>query len=70
MTLNDPHCRMLEKRMVVKAVAEERKKRMGTNGSIGCEGAKEKERDKNASDRAAQNYEEEDEQSRQEIPDR
>ena len=42
-TLNGPHCRMDEKRMVEKAVTgEERKKRMRIKGSIGCEGAIEK----------------------------
>jgi hypothetical protein len=54
-TLNGPHCRMLEKRMVVKATTEWRKKRMGMKKSIGCEGAKEKGRNKDASDPAAQN---------------
>jgi len=53
-TLNGPHCRMLEKRMVAKAVAgEESMKSMRRKGSICCEGAKEKRRNKNASDRAA-----------------
>jgi hypothetical protein len=51
---------MLEKRMVVKAVTEEeRNKRMRIKGSIGCEGVKEKERKKNASDPAAQTEEKE-----------
>ena len=54
-TLNGPHCWMLEKRMMVKAVAgEKRKKRKRTKDSICCQGAKEnKERIKNASDPGA-----------------
>jgi hypothetical protein len=53
-TLKGPHCWMLENRMAVKAVAEERKKKMERKDRIGGQKAKEKRRNKNASDQEAE----------------